>query len=272
MTSAAFREIVVPLDLVAPCDRVLQVAAMLARRGGVGVRLVTVSSPGLDHGYDEAELRTHAAKIDAAPVAIDTIESNDVVPALMATAEPEGLIAIETSAHGPLAALVLGRATSALLRASARPVLLIGPATDTSVDPQLMQVCLDSPDASATLAPVACAWARQLGLRLRFVHARIDGRPVDDAGAELAEAAARRSTEEFGVIAEHAVVRGRTAAEAIVDDAAAAGAELVAVGVRPRRSALRVALGSEAIAVAHATRAAVLAVPTAPGGGHRDDT
>ena len=272
MTAAAFREIVVPLDLVAPCDTVLQVASMLARRGGVGVRLVTVSSPGLDHDCDEAELRTHAARMDAAPVAIEIIESNDVVPALMATAEPEGLIAIETRAHGPLAAIVLGSTTNALLRAAERPVLLIGPATDASIEPQLMQVCLDSPDASAALVPVACAWASQLGLRLRFINARLDGWQTEDAGPELVEAAARRSTEEFGVIAEHAVVTGRTSASAIVDDAAASGAEVVAVGVCPRRTALRVALGSEAIAIAHATRAAVLAVPIAPGGGHRDDT
>jgi nucleotide-binding universal stress UspA family protein len=271
MTTAAFREVIVPLDLVAPCDTVLRVASTLADRAGVGVRLVTVSSPGLDHDYDEAELRTHAAKLDAAPVAIETLESNDVVPALMATAEPDGLITIETRARGPLAAIVLGSTANALLRATRRSVLLVGPATDASMEPKLMQVCLDTPDAAAALVPVACAWADQVGARLRFLHARIDGHDDGGHGEKLVEAAALRAVENFGVTAEHAVATGRTVAEAIVDDATASGAGLVCVGMRPRRTALRVALGSEAIAVAHATHAAVLAVPIPPGGeGHGD--
>ncbi len=62
MTPAAFREIIVPLDLVAPCDTVLQPASVLARHVGVGVRLVTVSSPGLDHSADEVALHAHASR------------------------------------------------------------------------------------------------------------------------------------------------------------------------------------------------------------------
>ena len=272
MIATAFSEIIVPLDLVAPCDTVLQLSSALARRAGVGIRLVTVSSPGLDHAYDEAELHAHASKIEAVKVASEIIESNDVVPALLETAGQYGLLAIETRARGSLAAIVLGSTTNALLRAAVRPVLLAGPATDASVEPEHMQVCLDSPDAAAILVPVSCAWARQVGLRLRFVHAHIDGRTSERAGDELVESAARRAADEFGIKAEYDVVSGRTVAEAIVDDAARSAAGIVAVGMRPRPTALRLALGSEAIAVAHVTRTAVLAVPIAAGGEARGDT
>lgn len=261
-TTVPFREIVVPLDLVAPCDAVLRLASTLATRAGVGVRLVTVSSPGLDHTAEKVDLHAYASKLDAPAVAVDVIESNDVVPLLLDAAGAHGLVMIKTRARGPLAAVLLGSTADALLRATTRPVLLVGPSTGGGAALDVMEVCLDTARAAETLVPVAGEWARGLGLRLRFVHAHVEGRGPSqrDADALVADAAGE-AADLFGVVAEGAVLPARFAPEAIVADAATAGAAIVAVGRRPLRTGVRRALGSMAAAVAHTTSAAVLTVP-----------
>jgi nucleotide-binding universal stress UspA family protein len=266
MTTSAFTEVVVPLDLVHPCDAVLALSSTLARRAGVGVRLVIVASPGLDHTADEVLLRTHAAKVDAPAVAVEVIESNDVVSALLDTAGPTGLLVVETRAHGSFTAIVLGSTTNALLRATTRPVLLVGPSTDPAAHSDILQACFDTLEAAEALLPVVGCWARDLGLRLRLVHARLesDATPLGDT-EERTATLALHATEQFGVPADVAIVSARTVPKAIVDDADDVSAAIIAVGMRSRSGILRVALGSVAVAVAHAAHAAVLAVPVGRG-------
>lgn len=270
MTATVFSEIVVPLDLVVPCDTVLAVASTLARRAGVGVRLVTVSSPGLDHAADEADLHANAARTDVPSVATAVIESNDVVRALLETAGPNGLLVVETRARGALASVVLGSTTNALLRTTTRPVLLVGPSADASIALEVMEVCLDTADAVAALLPTVGTWARALELRLRFMHAQLESEPVRGDEEKLAAITALRAEEQYEVAADSATMLARSVPEAIVDDVDAAGAAIVAVGMRPRPARLRRALGSVAVAVAHATHAAVLAVPMPEGTGGED--
>jgi nucleotide-binding universal stress UspA family protein len=258
-----FSEVVVPLDLVRPADAVIGVASALASRAGVGVRLITVSSPRLDHTADLVDLRALAEKLPAPSVAVEVIESNDVVPALLERAGPDGLLCLETRAHGPLAAIVLGGTASELLQATPRPVLLVGPATDPDVPLGLIEVCLELSEAATALLPVVATWGRDLDLRLRFVHA-VAGHELRHGGVEAAEELARvasRAREDFGAHAETDLLVGRSAPEAIVDDVARHRASIVAVAVRRRSRLRRSALGSVALAVAHATRASVLAVP-----------
>lgn len=259
-----FDEIVVPLDLNGPCTAVIGVASALARRAGVGVRLVTVSSPFLDHSGDEANVRTLAEELQAPSVGSEVIDSNAVVPALLDAAAPGGLLCLETRARGPLAAIVLGSTASELLQATTRPVLLVGPASDPDIPLGLIEVCVDRPDAADALLPVVATWGRDLDLRLRFVHAWVAGQELRHAPAEADEelaTLASRARADFGVQAECDVLVGPTAPEVIVGDATRHRASIVAVAVRKRSRLRRTALGSVAIAVAHATRASVLAVP-----------
>jgi nucleotide-binding universal stress UspA family protein len=255
----AFDQIIVPLDLVTPSEAVLAVASVLARRAHVGVRLVTVASPGLDHSDDEAELRDRAAALDVPGTTSGVILSNDEVSALQQVGK-NGLLAIETRARRPLAAALLGSTTNSLLRSSARPVLLVGPAVETPAAMDVMQVCIDAEDAAAALVPVACAWARALDLKLRFVHAETDEAMSD---AAVVESAAKRAADEFGVEATVGVVTGRSVSAALLDDAEQCGAGIIAVGMRPRSRVAQLALGSEAMTLTHGARVPVLAVPLA---------
>lgn len=130
----------------------------------VGLRLVTVSSPFLDRTTDEADLEALTEKVEAPSVATAVIESNDVVPALLDAADDHGLLCLETRAHGPLAAIVLGSTASELVHMTTRPVLLVGPAADPDAPIEILEVCVDRPDATAALPPTVGTWGRDIGL------------------------------------------------------------------------------------------------------------
>lgn len=259
MTSVAFSEVVVPLDLSGDPDPVLAVAAGVAERACVGVRLVMVCSPGLDHGADRDDLERLAARLGVA-ASVDLAESNDVVPALLAASEPDGLICIETRARRPAAAAFVGSTTRDLLAVAARPVLVVGPSADPTVPMGLLEVGVGDPSSAGPLVAAAGEWARFLRLRLRLVHVLERGH-WDDAAGDIA-ALAGQAGKDHGVEAEGEVVAGKEAPAALVADARSHQASVVAVGVH-RASWLRsVTLGSVARHVAHEAAAAVLAVPT----------
>ena len=262
-----FSEVVVALDRYERSGVVLDVAAAVARRAGTALRLVTVASPSMDHMRDEVELHGLAAGVDAAGVHTEVIESNDVVPALLDAAGSNGLLCVETRAWGPIGAVLLGSTASRLLEDTLPPVLLVGPATKSEPSLDLMEVCVDAPDAAATLVPAAAAWSRRLGSALRLVHAWVPGHERLSsfaAAQDVLDGAARRLNEQFAIGAGTELLRGHMAAEAIVNDAERQGASVIAVALRARSPLRRRVFGSTAMAVAHATSASVLAVPCAP--------
>lgn len=259
-----FSHVVVPVDLTGPCDAVLDVASTLARRGHLGLRLVTVSPPSLDHTVEEADLRALVRRVEAPSVATTVIESDDVVPALLEAAGSDGMLCMETRARGPLAAILLGSTASGLLQITTEPVLLVGPKTDPKLPIEVVEVCIDASDAATALVPLVAELSRKLGLRLRFVlawHPSQEPLYSRTEAQEEIDAHASRAREEFRVPAESEVLIGLNAAEAIVDDAARNRASIIAVGTRRRSQLRRRALGSIALAVAHTTTATVLAVP-----------
>lgn len=259
-----FDEILVPLDLGAPAERVLEVASALARASGAGVRLVIVASPGIDHAADEHDLSLLAAKIDAPATSTRVLESNDVATALLDAAGDRRLIVLETRARRSLARIVIGSTTNEVLARTARPVLLVGPQTKAPERFDLLMAAVDSQDAARALVPVAVDWARALGLRVRFVHAvgahhgpTAAEDPTDPAA--IASHLAHKDAEDVTV--EDIVVAGPSVADGLVREADACGAAVVALAFRPRSGPRHFALGSVTTAVAHSTTAAVLAVP-----------
>lgn len=258
------RSIVVPLDLVGPHRAALGVAGALARRSGAVVRLVTVSSPGLDHTKDKLELDALAGLVDATDVRTEIVESNETTTALLDAAGADGLLCLETRARGPLGAMVLGSVASDVLRRATRPVVLVGPACRPELPNGLLEVCIDGPDAAASLVPVAVEWSRSLGVRPRLVGVWVPGAPHRLPNPEAMQALLERSagglSDQMGVEVDWEFLQAPGAPAAIVDDAERHRASLVAVAVRPHHRLQRV-LGSVAMAVAHATSAAVVAVP-----------
>ncbi|HET7486896.1 MAG TPA: universal stress protein [Acidimicrobiales bacterium] len=257
------REVVVPFDLSGEPGAVLGVAAAVAGRAGVPVRLLLVGSPGLDHDVDRADLERVAAGLGV-PATADVAESNDVVRALLEAAGADSLLCIETSARRPAAAALLGSTTRDLLAAASRPVLLVGPSADPGVPLGVLELGLRDAGAATAVLASCGELARALGLRLRLVHVPDGHDRWPAAGDELA-ALAERARQEHGVEAEAEILSGGDVADILVADAHSHQASIMAVGVHREPWLRRVAnLGSVAQHVAHAAAAAVLAVPTSP--------
>src|SRR5581483_5251101 len=130
--------IVVPLDLSVPHPVACEVAEILACRSEMALRLVTVSFPG-DRDKDQLELERLAKEIGAP----------------LDAAGPGGILCLETRARGPLTAVVFGSVAAEVLRKTARPVVLVGPAAKPDPSLGVLEVCIDGPDAATALEPVA---------------------------------------------------------------------------------------------------------------------
>jgi len=259
-----YNRIVVPLDLSTPHPAAVGYAEVLADRCGAGIRLVTVSSPGLDHEADEEMLAKLTDYVAGDDVTGEVLDSNDVSGAVLDATGDDGLLCLETRARGPLSALVLGSVAADVIRRTGHPVLLVGPSARPDPPLERMLVCIDGPDAADALIPIAADWARRLRLWPRLVTVWVPGAPHRFEDPEAAADRVQRSADELAsdlhVDIDWEVIRATTASGAIVEDATRHLASLIVVAVRPHRHFQR-ALGSVAIAVAHAAEAGVLAVP-----------
>lgn len=259
-----YENIVVPLDLSTPHPASVGVAEVLANRHGATIRLVTVSSPGIDHEDDEVTLAKLTEYVAGDDVRSEVIDSDDVAGALLDAAGGDGLLCLQTHARGPLSAVVLGSVAAGVLRQATRPVLLVGPSARPDPPLERMEVCIDGEDAAAALVPVVVEWSRRLRLWPRLVSVWVPGALHRFASPEAAEAVVRRTADDIavalGIDIDWEILRAPAAPAAIVADAERHLASLVVVAVRPHHRLQR-ALGSVAVAVAHTSSAAVLAVP-----------
>lgn len=259
-----YESIVVPLDLSTPHPASVGVAEAIADRCGAAIRLVTVSSPALDHRDDELTLAKFAEYVAGDDVRCQVIESNDVAGAVLDAVAGDSLLCLETRARGPVSALVLGSVAADALRRTTRPLVLVGPCARPDPQFERMAVCIDGPDAAAGLVPVVEEWAQRLRLWPRLVSVWAPGAPhrfpSSEAARELLETTADHLADQLAIDIDWEVLRAPAAPAAIVADAERHLASLVVVAVRPHRRLQRV-LGSVAMAVAHSTTAAVLAVP-----------
>lgn len=221
-----------------------------------------VASPGADQTVNRAELAAVAEGMGFEPVVTEVLESNAVVPTLLAAAGTEGLICLPTRAHGSVAVMVLGGVATDLLLQATVPVVLVGPDVGPDADLGLVEVCVDDAPVGAARVDEIGGWAQHLGVRLRVVHAEpAQAAPTERRPTEDLVALALRAMDRFGIDAEAAVVTGDSVSTAIVEDATRHRAGIIAVAVPPRSRLRRRALGSEALAVARTAGAAVLAVP-----------
>lgn len=253
----------VPLDLATPSDVVLASAATLARRASVPLRLLTVASPRLDHDADLTDLGRLGADLEAPQVTIEIVESNDVVPALLDAAGPDGLLCLETQARGVLGSLVMRSVTADLIARSEAPVLLVGPHAETGLTFESMQLCVDGADTVAPLLAAASEWSGVVA-SARVVHVWVpgDARFHREASASAClEDTARRLRVSMGCDVTAELLHGDMAPETLIADADRNGVSITAVACRHQRARRRRVLGSVAMAVAHTTAGVVLAVP-----------
>jgi nucleotide-binding universal stress UspA family protein len=267
-TSAGpFASVVVPLDLSQDADRALPVAAALADRITAKLAVVTVTTPHLDPGRDESEIRWHAR---AAGVTLDRVllrHDDDVADGILdACRAADGLLCCASHAYGRIAGLILDGVGAELVRRSTAPLLIVGPeVTRQPWEPRSILVCVDG-DGAAPLAETAeatCLWARLLDADvevLQVMPPRHD--PNDPPTYPTAERVAHHLTERGITATPRVVITSRDADEVILKRALSELEEpLVIMGAHGRRHHGSEALGRISHAVIERSPLPVLVVP-----------
>jgi nucleotide-binding universal stress UspA family protein len=222
-----FTTIVVPLDLEPGGDRALPVAAALARTAGVGLELVTISSPHLDEAGDLYELRLRAASNSDPdrPAATYVLHDNDPAAALVAflADRPDALVVMSTRARSPLGEFLLGSVSEELLSHTRHPILLVGPhaSAETPSGCPTLVAGVDGSELSRALLPTLVAWKESFdGAKPWLVE--VLGVPRESAAVgDLAESAdVHRLATTFaskGLDTEWEVTHAKHPAEALMD-------------------------------------------------------
>jgi nucleotide-binding universal stress UspA family protein len=179
-----FKTLVVALDLEADGDRALPIVRALARSGTVDVDLVTVSSPGLPTAPDAYELarraHQHGWDCDAWSIVHDIDAARGIVQHVAAA--PDALLVMATTARRPWSPF--GSVTHDVLRATSRPVLLIGPRVPWTYAPTCTTLvpCLDPADGIERAIPAIVCWQQTFTSASPQI-AEVVGEFDDDAAA-----------------------------------------------------------------------------------------
>lgn len=178
-------QLVVALDGSARSLAGLPVAAALARRAGARLTAVTVCPPWRDCGDTLAWMD---AKVDDHGAGTIAIVAEDPVHALLELAddEPGTVLCMTTHGRTGMAELTLGSVSSAVVRASARPVLVVGPRARPPAAFATIEVCVHGP-VDRLAAPVL-EWSTALRARPWLVAVQPPEEVLADdtpCGAEL---------------------------------------------------------------------------------------
>jgi nucleotide-binding universal stress UspA family protein len=221
----------------------------------------------------QAYLEEQAAETGSPRVETLVIEDEARQQAILGQGEAaHSVVCMATHGRGGLGQAVLGSTAEGVLRASTRPILLVGPGVDRSARPIRdgnLVVAIDGSDASATILPTAADWVHWLGLRPWAVEVLTppSGTAMEpDPAAEGAAVhhAAQTLRDRDGRGAQWEVLHGPDAADALVAFAERLPASLVAMGTHGRTGLARVTLGSVTMRVVRECSCPVL-VQRAPG-------
>jgi nucleotide-binding universal stress UspA family protein len=191
MTSLRF---LVPVDPTHPTMPAAQMAVALATKATT-VELVAVTTSGLPAEVVDAFLDEERSRFPDARVEVRRLEGPAVVDALLdhiAHAEPD-LVVLDSHGRGPLGELVLGSVSADLVRSSAAPTLLVGPACEPVGELRRLTVAVDgSPDALGAL-DVAARLSRRFDVPIELVEVADEMAYTSDVAesAELHRLAAR---------------------------------------------------------------------------------
>lgn len=177
-----FDSIIVPHDLSGVADRALPIIGQLARRGGLGVRLVTTTSPGLDPSVDRDDLVMHARRINGWPVTPIVLETNDPAEELAEFAERHqgALVCLASHARSAIGEMFAGSMTDELLQRHKGPMLIVGPGVDP--DRPLgddLVVGMDQFARGTALLDTARAWQSTFGGSFEVFEVPKASDPVD---------------------------------------------------------------------------------------------
>ncbi len=273
-----FTTIVVPLDLEPGGDRALPVAAALARTAGVGLELVTISSPNLERGQRSPRaapcgpIRYRGHSDPASPAATYVLHDNDPAAALVAflADRPGALVVMSTRARSPLGEFLLGSVSEELLSHTLHPILLVGPhasAEKPSGRPTLV-AGVDGSEVSEALLPTLVAWKESFGGAKPWL-VEVLGVPREPAAVgDVAESAdVHRLAASFaskGLDTEWEVTHAKHPAEALMDFADRVDDAVIAVASARWTDPHHAHRTSVARRLAHEAHHPVLVVPADP--------
>jgi nucleotide-binding universal stress UspA family protein len=268
---AAPARVVVPLDASQLALRAVQPAVALAERWGARIEVLTV----LDDGDKEESARQLDLVVervsDGGPPVGALVESGTDPGAVIAevTREPDTLVCMATHGRRGVTAALLGSTAEAVVRASRRPVLLVGPRAQAPrlSDGQHLLVPLDGSERSESVLSSAPRFADSLGLDVWLLHVTeapaSAGLSSEVPRSELiSDARLQRigeSLQDGGVPSSWDTASGDPA-RSIVDYAQAERCALVAMTTHGRTGLSRVTAGSVTMQVVHDSAVPVLVV------------
>jgi nucleotide-binding universal stress UspA family protein len=238
--------VLVPLDGSWRSESALVPAIPLARRTGAHLALLSTQWPASDLSTTRTYLEGRRAGLfddgfDGVCSA-DAVAGRDAADVIVAAADAPGtLVCMATHGHGGVIRGVLGSVSEAVIRASAAPVVLVGPALDNQWEIQTptVVVALDGSPTAREAVPAGMSLARAVGASVHIVHVhRPDDVPVDDWQLVVASFA------EAGIGATFEIVEGFDAATAVAEAAARYRATFVVAATHGRTGLARVTMGS----------------------------
>ncbi len=190
--------------------------------------------------------------------------------ALAAETDPSGLLCLSSRGRSALGEVVFGSVAARVLRTLHAPLLVTGPAFEAPHPRwRRLLVCLDGSDTSATILPVATAWAHRLDLEVRLLHVAYPygEAPAGEFGLAEEERAAARQLEaaaaelaSAGLTVHRSIEEHTQPAVGIAERASRGGADLIALATHGRTGLARLVAGSVALEVVRRVDVPVLTV------------
>jgi nucleotide-binding universal stress UspA family protein len=239
--------------------RAVPVGSRAAASFGCPLELVHVHATADPEGVD----------LTGAHVVVGEDPARDLVR-LVSETDPPGLLCLSGRGRSALAEAVFGSVTAEVLRTLHAPMLITGPRIE---EPRArwrrLLVCLDGSDTSASILPVATAWAQHLDLEVQLLHVGYpigDPRigevdvPEEERAAARQVAAAAQDLEAAGITVHRVVDEHSHAAEGITERASREAIDLIALATHGRTGLQRLVAGSVALQVIRRASAPVLTV------------
>ena len=273
-----YRTVIVPLDGSALAERALAPAVTLARREGSAVTILAVAATevdalgirhyllevarGLGVGRDDRDVRAVVAHNPA----------HEIVK--VARSYSDALICMGSHGRSGVGEALLGSVAEGVLRASAGPVLVVGPHCRAGkMRFERLVACVDGSAMSEAILPLAASWSRAFDMKLWLTHVIEPDAAVmlaakqgelSAGGADVVEdnylRAMATDIRHQGVVPDWEVLHGDDPAAAIVDHAEAVQASVLALTTHGRTGLARLAIGSTAAKVVRESPCPVLLV------------
>ncbi|MCH7788894.1 MAG: universal stress protein [Acidobacteria bacterium] len=167
----AFGHLLVPLNGSQLAERAISVAAALAEREGLALELISIVSRRDQRDDRKAYLEIVKATLPFRPISSSVIVSTHAPSAIAAECDEDTMPVMATSGHIYRHDRYVGSAAETVVRASGRPVMLVGAKCDVdhALDVDRVVVPTDGSKKSEEAIPLGLAWARRLGVPLWLV-------------------------------------------------------------------------------------------------------